>query len=85
MNCGTGKKVCAALVIICAAAAALAAQNAADSPAMREADVLLQGQKWAEAAKAYEALTKIEPANGRAWARRLKQQDGDLRRATRDV
>jgi Tetratricopeptide repeat len=38
-------------------------------PAMKEADALFQAQKWAEAAKAYEAITKADPSNGRAWNR----------------
>lgn len=38
-------------------------------PAMQEADALYQAQKWAEAAKAYEAITKVEPSNVRAWNR----------------
>jgi tetratricopeptide (TPR) repeat protein len=33
---------------------------------MREANALFQAQKWAEAAKAYEAITKAEPNNGAA-------------------
>ena len=39
------------------------------SPAMQEADSLFQAQKWEEAARAYEAIAKAEPANGRAWYR----------------
>ncbi len=39
------------------------------TPAMQAADVLFQAQKWAEAAPAYEAMTKTEPANARAWYR----------------
>ncbi len=38
-------------------------------PAMQDADTLFQAQKWAEAAQAYEAITKAEPTNGRAWNR----------------
>jgi tetratricopeptide (TPR) repeat protein len=41
-------------------------QNAPASEAMREANALFQAQKWAEAAKAYEAITKAEPNNGAA-------------------
>jgi tetratricopeptide (TPR) repeat protein len=37
--------------------------------AMQEADALYQAQKWAEAAKAYETVTKAEPSNNRAWSR----------------
>ncbi|MGB7926177.1 MAG: tetratricopeptide repeat protein [Pyrinomonadaceae bacterium] len=50
------------LVLSCAAQAQV-------QPAMQEADALYQAQKWAEAAKAYEAITKVEPSNGRAWNR----------------
>jgi tetratricopeptide (TPR) repeat protein len=39
------------------------------NPAMQEADALYQAQKWAEAAKAYEAITRAEPSNNRAWSR----------------
>jgi tetratricopeptide (TPR) repeat protein len=34
---------------------------------MQAADALLQAQKFADAAKAYEALTKAEPAGAQAW------------------
>jgi hypothetical protein len=37
--------------------------------AMSEAEALYQAQQWAEAARAFETLTKAEPANGRAWLR----------------
>jgi tetratricopeptide (TPR) repeat protein len=39
------------------------------NPAMQEADALYQAKKWAEAAKAYETITKAEPSNNRAWSR----------------
>lgn len=39
------------------------------SPAMSQAETLYQAQKWTEAARAFEAVTKAEPANGRAWLR----------------
>lgn len=35
----------------------------------QEADALFQAQKWADAAQAYEAITKAEASNGRAWFR----------------
>jgi hypothetical protein len=35
----------------------------------QDADALFQAQKWTEAAQAYEAITKAEPSNGRAWNR----------------
>lgn len=43
------------------------AQNQAPSQAMQDANALMQAQKWTEAAKAFEAITKSEPTNGRAW------------------
>jgi tetratricopeptide (TPR) repeat protein len=45
----------------------LPSQGQTPSPAMREANALMNEQKWAEAAKAYEKITTTEPANGRAW------------------
>ncbi|HVG31649.1 MAG TPA: tetratricopeptide repeat protein [Pyrinomonadaceae bacterium] len=44
------------------------AQSAATTKA-QEADALFQSQKWADAAQAYEAITKVEASNGRAWFR----------------
>lgn len=60
--------LCAAL-LLAAFVVSAAAQGSAGTPAAQEADALFQAQKWAEAAKAYEALTKTDPANGRAWYR----------------
>jgi len=45
------------------------AQAASSAPTAEEADALFKAQKWPEAAKAYEAITKGEPQNGRAWFR----------------
>lgn len=39
------------------------------SPAAQSANALWQAQKWEEAAKAYESLTRSEPNNGQAWFR----------------
>ena len=39
------------------------------SPAAQSANALWQAQKWEEAAKAYESLTRSEPNNGLAWFR----------------
>lgn len=44
-------------------------QTPPPSKAMQEADTLFQAQKWTEAARAYEAITKEAPGNGRAWLR----------------
>jgi tetratricopeptide (TPR) repeat protein len=40
-----------------------------ESAAVREADALYQKKDWAGAARAFEALVKSDPANGRAWFR----------------
>lgn len=39
------------------------------SSMMSEAEALFQAQKFTEAARAFAAVTKAEPANGRAWLR----------------
>ena len=39
------------------------------SAAAQTANALWQAQKWEEAAKAYESLTRSEPNNGQAWFR----------------
>lgn len=45
------------------------AQSVAPAPTAEEADALFKAQKWPDAAKAYGAITKGEPKNGRAWYR----------------
>jgi tetratricopeptide (TPR) repeat protein len=45
------------------------AQTPAANQPTPEADALFQAQKWDEAAKAYEAVTRQQPGNGRAWYR----------------
>ena len=45
------------------------AQTPALSPEVQAADTLFQAQKWDEAVKAYGAITKLQPANNRAWYR----------------
>jgi tetratricopeptide (TPR) repeat protein len=50
-------------------AVTVAAQTSAPPPTMQEADSLFQARKWQEAAKAYEAVTKSDPGDGRAWTR----------------
>jgi tetratricopeptide (TPR) repeat protein len=59
-------RVCVAWLILLFVSLPSVAQT---NPAMQEADALYQAQKWAEAAKAYEAITKAEPSNGQAWYR----------------
>lgn len=48
------------------AAIPVSAQATSTTP---EADALFTAQKWNEAARAYEALTKTDPNNGRVWYR----------------
>jgi tetratricopeptide (TPR) repeat protein len=45
------------------------AQTPTPSPDVQAADSLFQAQNWQDAAKAYEAITKAQPANNRAWYR----------------
>jgi hypothetical protein len=59
-------QACVAWLMLLVLSFASAAQV---QPAMKDADALYQAQKWAEAAKAYEAIVKSEPSNGRAWNR----------------
>jgi len=47
--------------------AVLAQGQPSPSPAMQEANALMQAQKWNEAATAFESIIKNEPTNGRAW------------------
>lgn len=60
------KSMCVALLLL-ALAVSTAAQTATVAPDMQEASALLQAQKWAEAAKAFEAIASAEPTNARAW------------------
>jgi tetratricopeptide (TPR) repeat protein len=41
----------------------------AQSPTMQEAEALFQNQKWPEAVKAFEAITKAAPTRPRPWFR----------------
>jgi len=45
------------------------AQAAGSASPTPEADALFAAQKWNESASAYEAITKTNPNNGRAWYR----------------
>ena len=54
------------LILFLSAQVALAQSVA---PTAEEADALFKAQKWPDVAKAYEAITKNEPKNGRAWYR----------------
>lgn len=45
------------------------AQTQPPAPSAQSANALWQAQKWEEAAKAYESLTRSEPNNGQAWFR----------------
>lgn len=69
-------KACAAscfVLVVAASSLSVSAQQAPQqpqaSPAMREAESLYGSRKWADAAQAFAAVTKSEPANGRAWMR----------------
>jgi tetratricopeptide (TPR) repeat protein len=50
-----------------AAALPLSAQNSSQKISMDEANAFFQAKDWANAAKAFEAITKKEPANFQAW------------------
>jgi len=63
------RNTCSAALLLLTAMLPLTAQTPSASSPTDEANALYQTQKWAEAAKAYEAITKAEPANGRAWFR----------------
>jgi hypothetical protein len=53
-----------------APSAGTTAQTQAASPEMKsEANKFYQQQDWANAAKVYESITKLEPANAGAWGR----------------
>src|SRR4051812_40566591 len=41
----------------------------AQAPTLQEADLLFQSQKWEEAVRAYDAITKADPSKGLAWYR----------------
>jgi tetratricopeptide (TPR) repeat protein len=45
------------------------AQTQTATPEAQAADALFQAQKWEESIKAYDAITKSQPANNRAWYR----------------
>ena len=59
------------LVVVCAAYSCLVSQQiTAQTPqtvSIEKAFELFQSQRWEEAVKAFDALTKAEPSNGRAW------------------
>lgn len=45
------------------------AETLSSATVVQEADTLFENNDWAGASKAYEAVVKREPANGRAWFR----------------
>jgi tetratricopeptide (TPR) repeat protein len=55
------------MILACAIPVLAAGQSAAS--AVEEADAAFKSQKWEESAKAYEAITKSDPGNARAWYR----------------
>ncbi len=62
------KKI-ASIFIILTCLAVCMAQTTAQSKAMQEAESLFQAQKWNDAARAFEAVTRAEPSNALAWGR----------------
>ncbi len=58
-----------AFLVLLAIAATLpaVAQNSSQKTAMDEANTFFQARDWANAAKAFEAIAKKEPANFQAW------------------
>jgi len=60
---------CIGLVLSIASECEAQTQTRQPTTATSQADELYQAQKWTEAAKAYEVITKAEPDNGRAWYR----------------
>jgi hypothetical protein len=69
MNQPAVKPLAAVCILVCLAIQVSMAQTPAPSPEMQAAESLFQAQKWEEAAKAYDAITKAQPANNRAWSR----------------
>lgn len=61
------KIICFASFFLLVSLQSVESRSQPQSTAMGEADKLYQAQKWPEAAKAYEAVTKAEPANSIAW------------------
>lgn len=58
-----------AFVLLLGASLVAHPQTAPPTPAGTHADELFQAQKWDQAAAAYEALLKSDPANATAWFR----------------
>ncbi len=58
-----------ALIVLLLAGDRAFSQAQAASPAMQEANALFQTQKWEEASRAYEAITREQPSNALAWSR----------------
>lgn len=58
-----------ALIVLLLAGDRALSQAQTVSPAMQEANALFQNQKWEEASRAYEAITREQPSNALAWSR----------------
>jgi tetratricopeptide (TPR) repeat protein len=69
MNRPTLQTVLAVCLLLFLAANNAIGQSTTLSPEVQAADSFFQAQKWEEAAKAYDAITKAQPANNRAWYR----------------
>src|SRR5437588_8850207 len=67
MSVATARRIFVGIFLVIFCTPSLA-QNQA-SPAAAQADALFQAQRWEAAAEAYDAMTKAEPADGRAWFR----------------
>ncbi len=63
------KRLLLCSLAVCIITLSSLAQSPQPSPAMQQANVLFQAQKWAEAAQAYEAVVKDESDNPQAWYR----------------
>lgn len=55
------------MLLAIATALPLSAQNSSQKTSMDEANAFFQARDWANAAKAFEAIAKKEPANFQAW------------------
>ena len=60
---------CYAFIFGIAVSAPAFSRGQTPSPAMQEANALFTGQKWEEAVRAYDAITREQPSNVMAWTR----------------
>lgn len=69
MKSSIKKSCCFAFIVLLLVGDRAFSQGQTVSPAMREANALFQNQKWEEASRAYEAITREQPSNAMAWSR----------------